>query len=427
MGFWNWIFGIDNSNSTSPSASTGSAQNNNGRANMKNNTQASRKRSTRTAPATAKGCWFNGIGKGNPKPQDTLTVYAKNGKPLTLHSSDIQACGGEGTVYTVPIPGKAHALIKIYKEDFQKNSSKTAELNARIEAMTKIQDFYNTEQMGPFFAWPRMTVWDKQKKMIGFAMHRCTGSSFLPLLGGPASVKKAFPGWDRRNLLLTAIDFVKKVEFLAAHGVLINDFNPANFLVDKDSNVSFIDCDSYQIPDKTNGTHITHTFFPSHVAPELLRDKQSLMHPRNIHHVEFGTALVVFQLLMCGLHPYNYYDPSHQSACGTPDENLLKGRCPLGIGAGCRLPQGGWYKLWSYMTGSLKGAFIATFRDGHSDPEKRTSLEDLRKELEKFLYTMDKDPIRRDLTPATAKPRGDKTGSGSAVFGKKSENNWSFQ
>lgn len=47
MGFWNWIFGIDNSNSTSPSASTGSAQNNNGRANMKNNTQASRKRSTR--------------------------------------------------------------------------------------------------------------------------------------------------------------------------------------------------------------------------------------------------------------------------------------------------------------------------------------------------------------------------------------------
>ena len=159
-------------------------------------------------------------------------------------------------------------------------------------------------------------------------------------LRGPEQIMKNFPGWNRLNLANVALDYVRKLKELAAKNVLVNDFNPSNFLIDERGNVSFIDCDSFQIQSATGRINITKTFFASHVAPELLKDKSLLERPRNIHHVEFGAAMTVFSILMCGLHPYNYYDPSHNSACGTPDENLLKGRCPLGHGSGCFFPRG---------------------------------------------------------------------------------------
>ena len=198
------------------------------------------------------------------------------------------------------------------------------------------------------------------------------------------------------------MDYVKKIQLLAANKVFINDFNPANFLVNDRCEVSFIDCDSFQAPSK-NGVHVTKTFFPSHTAPELLKNKTLLEQPRTIHQVEFGAALTVFNILMCGLHPYNYCTPGHKSACGTPDENLMRGRCPLGIGADCQLPLGGWRNLWSWLTYSLKGFFITMFKDGHSNPAVRPTLKQLQSELEILLTRMAKDPERTELEPKQAK------------------------
>ena len=121
--------------------------------------------------------------------------------------------------------------------------------------------------------------------------------------------------------------------------------------------------------------------------------------------------MIVFHILMCGLHPYTYFDPAHKSACGTPDENLIKGRCPLGNGSDCQMPPGNWYNLWSHLTWSLKKAFITTFRDGHANPSSRTTLEQLEAELKKMLFVMDQDSTRRDLMPRTAKAHDKKTGS----------------
>ena len=141
-----------------------------------------------------------------------------------------------------------------------------------------------------------------------------------------------------------------------------------------------------------------------------MKNKALLEKERNIHQLEFGVAIIVFNLLMCGLHPYSYYDPSNQSACGNPDENLLKGRCPLGRGAGCRLPVGNWYNLWSWLTRNIKEAFINTFRDGHSNPARRTNLDAWERLLEQLIVEMDRDPLapeRHQLSPVTAKPWDD--------------------
>lgn len=342
--------------------------------------------------------WFNGIGTASASKQtDSLTVYSLNKKPLTLTASDCKASGGEGTVYA--IPGKPHVLVKIYKDELLQNPAKRAEIEKRIYDMLAISKDIDQSS----FAWPRGVVCNRRGQVIGFAMNKCSGISFQAF-SGVKSIQQRFPKWTRRELALVAQDFLTKLQYLASKKILVNDFNPANFLVDQKGHVSFIDCDSYQIPGERNSTDITKTYFASHVAPELLENPKLLAQPRNIHHVEFGAALTVFNILMCGLHPYSYFDPSRQSACGTPDENLRKGRCPLGTGAHCMLPRGNWYNLWSYLNYKLKSSFIQTFRDGHKDPSKRATLADLQANLQELLFIMKKDPVRLDLNPVKPKP-----------------------
>ena len=84
----------------------------------------------------------------------------------------------------------------------------------------------------PGLGWPLMPVFNGNGNAIGFAMRKCEDNSFLALRG-PANIQKCFPGWNRRDLVEKALNFVQKVKLLADHGVLINDFNPANFLVNR--------------------------------------------------------------------------------------------------------------------------------------------------------------------------------------------------
>jgi len=353
--------------------------------------------------------WFNGIGTSSTTKRNShLTVYSLKGTPLNLTEADCKASGGEGTVYT--IPGKPNVLVKIYKDDLLQNPAKRAEIEKRIYDMLAISKDIDQSS----FAWPRGVVCNSRKQVIGFAMNKCNGISFQAF-SGVKSIQQRFPNWTRRELALVAQDFLTKIQYLASKKILVNDFNPANFLVDQHGNVSFIDCDSFQIPGEGTSTDITKTYFASHVAPELLENPKLLAQPRNIHHVEFGAALTIFNVLMCGLHPYSYFDPSRQSACGTPDENLRKGRCPLGTGAHCMLPRGNWYNLWSYLTYKLKSSFIQTFRDGHHDPSKRATLADMQTNLNELLFVMKKDPARLDLNPVKAKPKA-KSSSGGQAF-----------
>lgn len=330
-----------------------------------------------------------------PKDGSTLNIYDTNGSRLALGEQEYRTSGGEGAVYAFPANPKV--LIKIYKGETLADPKKALAIRNRIQDMTRNGTLSRMDWLG----WPIMPVFDEKKDIVGFAMRACTGKSLMSLCG-PVTVMKNFPAWNRRNLVETALDFVQKLKLLASHRVMVNDFNPANFLVDGTGKVSFLDCDSFQVPASSGRTHISHTHFPSYSAPELLKDPSLLAAPRTIHQVEFGAALIVFHIIMCGLHPYSHCDPGK---CNTPEDNLLSGHCPLGKGADCGIPDG-WYNLWSYLSFKLKDAFIATFRNGHSDPAARTTLARLEAELKRMLFVIDKNPGRDELMPKTAKPQG---------------------
>lgn len=316
----------------------------------------------------------------------TLEVFDPKGEPLVLGEKDVLASGGEGTAYTFPENPKY--LVKIYKENTLGNGQRMEEIRQRIQDMLNLTDCLKMD----FLAWPKMPAMNSRGEIIGFAMPKVEGKSFRLFQGGPDVIQKEFPGWTRRELALTALDYVQKIHFLASQGVLVSDFNPANFLVNEQCQVSFIDCDSFQIPGRNGVPHINHTHFPDYSSPELLNHPQLLKSPRTLHQVEFSTALMVFSLMMCGLHPYCFRDPQETLQGGTLQENLRQGLCPL-----CPkpreeqtrkllFPQGNWNKLWSWMNFKLKSAMLQTFLEGHQAPEKRATLEELEEALHEFVF-----------------------------------------
>lgn len=353
---------------------------------------------TPTRPRTPKaippagGGWLAQCGTGSIPTGGPMTVYDPSGNPLQLSAADELASGGEGTVYRCP--GHDGFVIKLYKRDIVDNPEKQNAVVGRLRDMLVIEELRKDRDI----AWPQMPVYDANKRVAGFVMRAVEGSSFRSLQGA-AQIQRLFPGWDRKDLALVARNFLDKMQLLANHGVLVNDFNPANFIVGKDHRVRLIDCDSFQIPSANGGSpHVTTTYFASHSAPELLRDSSLLKRPRGPEQARFGAAIIVFQLLMCGLHPY-----SHKNG-GTPEGNLKAGQCPIWRNKGAEIPEG-WANLLSYFPLTMTESFVKMFRDGHHNPSLRPTLANLRREVEKFLHVMEQDPIRESLSPCKPKSK----------------------
>jgi DNA-binding helix-hairpin-helix protein with protein kinase domain len=328
-----------------------------------------------------------------PSPDRDRTVYDPTGAALALKKSDVLAHGGEGIVYT--FRKNPAFLIKICKDDTLRDPRKLAAFRDRLNAMLALEECRKAD----FLAWPLMSVFDEKKQVIGFVMRKNSGRT-LRALYAPCQVRRFFPGWDRLSVTCVALNLVNAVQMLARHRVLVNDFNPDNFLVDSFGRIRLIDCDSFQIPgagDDQN-TFLTRTFTPEYTAPELLFHPELFNRERTPEQVRFSLAVVVYMILMSGLHPYA------QCGGGDPVENLKSGKCPLARRDGVRLPVG-WYKSVSWLTPGLKHLFIRMFVDGHHEPLKRPMLGELKSELENFIDVMrkSKNKNQRAILPEKVK------------------------
>ena len=328
-------------------------------------------------------------------PERDRTVYDPGGAPLMLRKEDILARGGEGVVYI--FRKNPSFLIKICKDDTLKDGTKRAAFRDRLTGMLALEECRDA----PFLAWPQMPVFNEGKEVIGFVMRKSSGRT-LRALYAPCQVKRFFPGWDRLQVTQVALNLVNAVQMLARHRVLVNDFNPDNFLIDPFGRVRLIDCDSFQIPGagENQNTFLTRTFTPEYTAPELLFHPELFNRERTPEQVRFSLAVVVYMILMSGLHPY--------AQCGGTDpvENLKSGKCPLARRDGVRLPVG-WYKSVSWLTPGLKHLFIRMFVDGHHEPLERPMIGELKNELENFIEVMrkSKNKNQRAILPEKVKRR----------------------
>jgi DNA-binding helix-hairpin-helix protein with protein kinase domain len=201
------------------------------------------------------------------------------------------ASGGEGVVYN--LEGEPRFVAKLY------HGVPSDDRRRKVEAMVTIVN----ERLQKLTAWPSRCLYDPRGAFIGFVMPRVSGHHDIHMLYSPKSRKLTFPQVDWRFLLNTAANTARAIAVVHETGCVIGDVNHGSLLVASDGTVKLIDCDSIQV---TLGgrTYLCEVGVSMFTAPEL--QGQSLGNiTRTTNHDNFALAVLIFQLLFLGRHPFS--------------------------------------------------------------------------------------------------------------------------
>jgi DNA-binding helix-hairpin-helix protein with protein kinase domain len=286
---------------------------------------------------------------------NNASVYDLQGQQQVLGT--LLARGGEGEVY--PLVARPEILVKCYHaEILQKRGD---ELKNKTNAMIAQKIGFADHAV----SWPGVSVFDKRKNWVGYAMRRAMGVPMTRLAHAMA-YQRSFPGLDRMQIVGYLLSFLRTVRALHQSSVRVGDYNLNNILCTPGSDqITLIDCDSYQFQ---SGMRV----YPCPVgSPDMTpREHHGQSFDKVFRTVEsevFSVAIVLFKCLMLGRHPYDVVGGED------PVSNLRQGRFAYGKG-NKGIPEGAWYNIWSHLTFAIKDMFIGTFTEGATNPAQRPSL-----------------------------------------------------
>jgi len=217
-------------------------------------------------------------------------VIDQNGRPIALDRA--LASGGEGFIYT--LPSDPTLLAKIYRPEKQ-----SAEQGTKLRALLALR---NPNLLG-VAAWPTGLLFDpRSKEIVGFVMPRMLDCHLIQQLYNPVQRLKCFPraGWSFQ--VRAALNLSAAFEEVHKAGCLVGDVNESNALVSTQALVRLIDCDSFQV--RAGGRqYLCELGKPQYTPPEL-QGKSLRGLTRTENHDRFGLAVLIYQLLFVGRHPY---------------------------------------------------------------------------------------------------------------------------
>lgn len=200
--------------------------------------------------------------------------------------------GGEGTIH--PVAGRHDLFAKLYHRPIDPAKQ------AKLEAMTRTAQ----APLLRVAAWPTSTLHTPGGgRMVGFVMPRFDGKrSELHELYTPATRKQTFRHADWAFLFQAARNVAAAVHTVHTAGHVVGDVNQRNFIVGGDATVKVLDCDSFQIRGSGRIFHC-EVGVPEFTPPEL-QNRVLAGVERTPHHDAFGLAVLCFQLLFMGRHPF---------------------------------------------------------------------------------------------------------------------------
>ena len=199
--------------------------------------------------------------------------------------------GGEGAVYE--IPSKPNVVAKIYHKPVD------SEKVAKLEALASMK----TDGLLLLTAWPTEVLRSANGDACGFIMPRVTACKDIHTLYNPRSRKSEFPQADWRFLIRASANTARAFAELHSFNCVIGDVNPGGIAVSEQATVRLIDCDSLQIY-AGKRLFACEVGTPLFTPPELQNSKSFRGLVRTANHDNFGLAVVIFQLLFMGRHPF---------------------------------------------------------------------------------------------------------------------------
>ncbi|HPG40586.1 MAG TPA: protein kinase [bacterium] len=199
--------------------------------------------------------------------------------------------GGEGNILTVC--NMPNYVAKIY------HNKLSIEHEQKLRSMISIK----TIQLSNTASWPEALIYTNNSLTPQGILIPYFKGYELHEVYGPKSRKQLLPHATWEFLIYVARNLVYAFYTLHSHGIVLGDVNEKNFIVCDDARVKLIDCDSYQIPSTDNKYFICKVGVVHYTPPELQgKNLTSLI--RNTNHDLFGLAVLIFQLLFMGRHPF---------------------------------------------------------------------------------------------------------------------------
>lgn len=227
--------------------------------------------------------------------------YLEDGTKLSVNEDNPLGKGGEGTVYA--LPQNTDILLKVYTKRALK---RMPNIESKIKNMTQKPPSLQSYQDLTIIAWPQKVVYNKKHEFIGYLMHAVNAKNNLSHIITPGLQKKKFPDITWKDRLVIAINLALVMDQIHKNDAVIGDINTSDFFVYPQFEIGVVDTDSFQILSKHNELFHCNVFTPDYTPPEIIRAQASGdTIKRTPNNDNYGLAILVFQILMNGVHPFS--------------------------------------------------------------------------------------------------------------------------
>jgi formylglycine-generating enzyme required for sulfatase activity len=306
-----------------------------------------------------------------------------NKQKINIEESYLLGSGGEAKIYL--LRHDQSLVAKIYHNPTDERSRK---LTIMIDNPPDNPILENGQRL---IAWPLDLLLNNQGQIVGFLMQRLVNMKSIFNFYNPSMRRKEFPLFNYLYLHRIARNLATAVHALHKRGYVIGDLNESNIFVSNTALVTMIDTDSFQVPDSNRGIVYRCPVGKPEFTPPELQGKSFADIDRSVEHDRFGLAILIFQLLMEGVHPFfgvflGEGDPPQY------EDRISAGHFPYSIRKSVPYKPAKIAPPFDILHPELRRLFIRCFEDGHNDIKARPDPKEWQYALnegEKSLITCD--------------------------------------
>jgi DNA-binding helix-hairpin-helix protein with protein kinase domain len=300
-----------------------------------------------------------------------MHLRLENGSREFMLEAAPLAGGGEAGIHA--LAGEAELVAKIYHHPTEERAAKLA---AMLAAPPPVKQ---TSGGHVAVAWPMGRLLDDDGRVAGYLMPRVTKAKVICDVYNPSARQRKCPLFHHGYLIRSARNLAAAVRTVHEAGYVIGDLNESNVLVSNQALVTLIDADSFQV---RAGEQVFRCRVgkPEYTPPELqgvfFADQN-----RVAEHDCFALAVLIFQLLMQGMHPFAGVYAGSDEPPSLP-ERIAAGHWPYAWeGAGPIQPSPN-APPWSILPAGVQELMWRCFDDGHHNVSLRPSARDWQQALE---------------------------------------------
>lgn len=286
-----------------------------------------------------------------------------NDQRVLLQTALTLGTGGEARIYA--LPENRSLAAKIYHEPTQNQARKLAVMVANPPEDPMAAQGHIS------IAWPLdiVRMMYNRQPFVGFLMPRVSGMRPLFNVYNPVTRRQELPLFTYQYLHRAGRNVASAMRALHGRGYIIGDVNESNILVTDTALVTLVDTDSFQVRDPRSGIVYRCPVGKPEFTPPELQNQNFRLVDRQFESDRFGLAVLLFQLLMEGTHPFSGV---YQGADDPPpyETRIASGHYTYGIKPTPYQPMPLAPPI-EILHPTLRRMFTRCFEAGHTDPSAR--------------------------------------------------------